>query len=226
MKYGRLDRLFLAGLAALIALYLAVFVYYVAATVIDVPVYDFLGWILHFDRYWLAGDWWQYLWTPHNEHRLVWSRLLVVADIEMFRGTGLPFLLIDSACFALTVGGMVWATMRCADLALELRAILAAVTILLLAGPDAAIYCGVPVMGEHVHTTGLFVLALLLAGAEPCGPGCRLGAILAAALAPFGVAGGLVAPLVTIWVAWAGRWSRGWLVAVIAVSVALIAVYL
>src|SRR5262249_48157495 len=83
-----------------------------------------------------------------------------------------------------------------------------------------------PVMGEHVHTTGLFVLALLLAGAEPCGPGCRLGAILAAALAPFGVAGGLVAPLVTIWVAWAGRWSRGWLVAVIAVSVALIAVYL
>src|SRR5262249_3454680 len=49
----------LAGLAALIALYFAVFVYYVAATVIDVPVYDLLGWVLHFDRYWLAGDWWQ-----------------------------------------------------------------------------------------------------------------------------------------------------------------------
>src|SRR5215469_10756069 len=105
----RLARIFLIGLATLIALYLAVFAYYVAATVITVPVYDFMNWILHYEKYWLAADWWHYLWLPHNELRLLWSRLLVLADIEWFRGTGWPFLLVCSACFVLTVGGLIWA---------------------------------------------------------------------------------------------------------------------
>jgi len=70
--------------------------------------------------------------------------------------------------------------------AIELRAILTAVIVLLLVGIHAMIYCSVPVTGEHVHTTGLFILAFLLAGGKACGAGRRLGAIRLSCLAPSG----------------------------------------
>jgi len=229
MSCGRLDRLFLAGLAALIAAYVAIFAYYVLATIITVPVYDLLGWILHYDQYWRVGDWGRYLWLPHNEHRLIWSRLLVVVDIGWFRGTGVPFLVFDTACFALTVGGLIRPIWR-ADFAIELRATLAAAVILLLAGTYAATYCSVPIMGVYVHTTGLFVVSLtLLDGVDEEGPGSaarRVAAIVAASLAVFGVAGGLLAPLVLLWSAWAGGLGRGWLLAIGAIAAILIALYL
>ena len=161
VAHSKFDRLFTPTLAGLIGLYLAIFVYYVGATVITVPHLDLLQYILRFDQCWRAGEWWHYLWLPHNEHRPIWSLLLVLADIGCCRRSTLPFLLFDSACFLLTVGGLVWAIWL-ADLAIELRAILAAAVILLLATSYATIYCSVPIEEIYVHTTGLFVLALVL----------------------------------------------------------------
>ena len=132
VAHSRFDRLFMPTLAGLIGLYLAIFIHYVVATVITVPYLDLLEWILRYDQYWRAGDWWDYLWLPHNGHRLVWSLLLVLADIECCRGSTLPFLLFDTACFLMTVGGLVWVVWH-SDLELELRAILAAAVILLMA---------------------------------------------------------------------------------------------
>ena len=158
---SRFEWLFIPALAGLIGLYLAIFVYYVAATVITVPYLDLLEWILRYDQYWRAGDWWHYFWLPHNGHRLVWSLILVLADIECCRGSTLPFLLFDSICFLLTIGGPLW-VIWVADLAIQLKAILAAAVILLLAASWAVIYCSVPIEGDFVHTTGFFVLALVL----------------------------------------------------------------
>ena len=226
---SRFEWLFIPALAGLIGLYLAIFVYYVAATVITVPYLDLLEWILRYDQYWRAGDWWHYFWLPHNGHRLVWSLLLVLADIECCRGSTLPFLLFDSICFLLTIGGPLW-VIWVADLAIQLKAILAAAVILLLAASWAVIYCSVPIEGDFVHTTGFFVLALvLLEGVGGEGSDAmirRAAAIAAAVLAAFGVAGGLLAPVVLLWVAWAGGLSRAWLITIGLTAGILFAVYL
>ena len=225
----RFDLLFIPTLAGLTGVYLAIFVYYFFATVITVPYLDLLEWILRYDQYWRAGDWQHYLWLPHNGHRLAWSLLLVLADIECCRGSTLPFLLFNSACFLLTVGGPVWA-IWVADLATELKAILGAAVVLLLAASWAVIYCSLPIEGVFVHTTGLFVLALVLldgGGDEKSGATIRRAvAIAAAVLAAFGVAGGLFAPVVLLWVAWAGGLGRAWLIAIGLTAGILFAVYL
>ena len=229
MVRSRFAWLFIPTLAGLIGLYLAIFVYYVAATVITVPYLDLLEWILRYDQYWRAGDWWHYFWLPHNGHRLVWSLLLVLADIECCRGSTLPFLLFDSFCFLLTIGGPLW-VIWVADLAIELKAILAAAVLLLLAASWAVIYCSVPFNGVFVQTTGLFVLALVVldcVGDEGSGAMTRRAAAIAAAvLAAFGVAGGLLAPVVLLWMAWASGLSRAWLITIGLTAGALFAVYL
>jgi hypothetical protein len=226
---SKFDRLFIATLAGLIGVYLAIFVYYAVATVITVPYLDLLEWILRYDQYWRVGDWWHYLWLPHNGHRLVWSLLLVLADIECCRGSTLPFFLFDTACFLLTVGGLVWAVWN-ADLELELRAVLAAAVILLLAASWAVIYCSLPIEGVFIHTTGLFVLAIVLldgAGDERAGATLRRAAgVLAAVLAAFGIAGGVLAPVVLLWLAWAGGLGRTWLIAIGLTAAILLAVFL
>lgn len=223
------DRFFLPTLTILIGLYLAIFVYYVVATVITVPYLDLLEWILRYDQYWRAGDWWHYLWLPHNGHRMVWSLLLVLTDIECCRGSTLPFLLFNSTCFLLTVGGPVWA-IWVADLAIELKTILAAAVILLLAATWAVIYCSMPIEGDFVHTTGLFVLALVLlesGGHKVSGATIRRAAAIAAAvLAAFGLAGGLFAPVVLLWGAWAVGLGRAWLITIGLIAGVLFVVYL
>jgi hypothetical protein len=229
MVRSKFDRFFIPALAGLIGLYLAIFVYYVGATVVTVPYLDLLEWILRYDQYWRAGDWWHYLWLPHNGHRLAWSLLLVLADIECCRGSTLPFLLFNTACFLLTLGGPVWA-IWVGDMATELKAILGAAVVLLLAASWAVIYCSLPIEGVFVHTTGLFVLALVLldgVGDEKSGATIRRPvAIAAAVLAAFGVAGGLFAPVVLLWVAWAGGLGRAWLIAIGLTAGILFAAYL
>src|SRR5262249_23371357 len=67
------DRLFLAAMGLVAVAYLMLFGYYLGATIIRVPVYDLIGFIMHYADFWLRGDWWGYLWIPHNEHRLVFT---------------------------------------------------------------------------------------------------------------------------------------------------------
>src|SRR5436853_7630406 len=129
MIRSRVDWLFIPTLAGLIGLYLATFVYYVAATVITVPYLDLLYWILGYDQYWRRGDWFHYLWLPDAGHRPMWSMLLVLADIEWCGGTTLPLVLSSITCFLLTVGGLVW-TIWLAEMATELRGILTVAIIL------------------------------------------------------------------------------------------------
>jgi hypothetical protein len=226
---SKFDRLFIPTLAGLIGLYLAIFVYYVVATVITVPLLDLLDWILRYDEYWRTGDWFHYLWLPNAGSRPMWSLLLMLADIEWCRGTALPFVLFDSVCFLLTAGGLLW-TIWLAEMSMELRVILAAAIILLLATSCVAILCSLPVYSPSLHTTALFVIALVLFdGVGEEGPGTpirRAAGLAAAVLAAFGLSGGLLAPLVLLWVAWAGGLSRAWLIAIGLSAVILFATFL
>jgi len=229
VSIDKFDLLFTPILGGLIAAYLAIFVYYVGETIIAVPYLDLLQWILRYDQYWQAGDWWNYLWLPHNEHRPIWSLLLVLADIEWCRGTTLPFILFDSFCFLLTIGGLAW-VIWCADLVIELRVILTAAVILLIAGSQAVIYCSLPILSSNIHTVALLILALVLLDSdseEGVRPTIRRAAAIAAAVcAAFGIIGGLFAPLMLLWVAWAGGLGRGWLIAIGLIAAILFACFL
>jgi hypothetical protein len=226
---GKFDSIFVPALCGLVGLYLSIFIYYVKATIITVPYLDLLEYIVRYNQYWLTGDWWHYLWLPQNEHRPIWSLLLVLADIGWFRGTTLPFLVFDSACFLLSVGGLVWVIWT-STLDTNLRVILGTAVILLLAASYCVIYCSLPIEGIYAHTTGLFVLSLVLfdgAGVTKAKTALRRAAGLAISVfAAFGINGGLLAPLMLLWLAWVAGYSRVWLITIGLTASILFAVFL
>jgi len=222
------DRLPLFLLAALTAVYLGLFGYFLPATVIRVPVYDLLGWIMHYADFWLRGDWWGYLWVPHNEHRIVFTRLLLVADIDWFRGTTLPFILFGLLCLGAMIGSILRVSAT-ADLPPGLAATLELVVILLLATTYIGVDCTMPALGVYVQTAAFAVLALVLltgAGEGERWVGVRRTLALVAGIAAgFGIAGGLLIWPVLLWAAWRGGLGRGWLLAVTLTGGAFITAY-
>jgi hypothetical protein len=222
------DRLFLALLGLAAVAYLVLFGYYLGATIIRVPVYDLIGFIMHYADFWLRGDWWGYLWIPHNEHRLIFTRLLLLADIDWFRGNTAPFILFGLLCLAVMIYAIVQEVMA-THLALGLRLTLAALVLLLLATSYIVVDCTMPALGQYVHTAASATLALVLL--DGAGEGGRFAdlrrvlALVAGICAAFGIAGGLVIWPVLIWAAWRGGLPRGWILAVVLVGAAFIALY-
>jgi hypothetical protein len=222
------DRFFLSLLGLIAVAYLVLFGYYLGATIIRVPVYDLIGFIMHYADFWLRGDWWGYLWIPHNEHRLIFTRLLLLADIDWFRGNAVPFILFG----LLSLGVMIFVIIQevmAADLPRGLRLILAAFVLLLLATSYIVVDCTMPALGQYVHTAASATLALVLL--DGAGEGGRFAdlrralALIAAICAAFGIAGGLIIWPVLVCIAWRGGLSRGWIVTVTLVGAAFIALY-
>jgi hypothetical protein len=222
------DRFFLALLALIAIAYLVLFGYYLGATIIRVPVYDLIGFIMHYADFWLRGDWWGYLWIPHNEHRLIFTRLLLLVDIEWFRGNAVPFILFGLLCLAVMIYAIVGEVMT-ADLPRGLRLILAAFVVLLLATSYIVVDCTMPALGQYVHTAACATLALVLL--DGAGEGGRFAdlrrvlALVAGIAAAFGIAGGLIIWPVLVCIAWRGGLPRLWILAVILVGAAFIALY-
>ena len=222
------DRLFLAILGLIAIGYLVLFGYYLGATIIRVPVYDLLGFIQHYADFWLRGDWWGYLWVPHNEHRLIFTRLLLLVDIDWFDGNTVPFIVFGLLCLGamiIVIAGEIMA----AALPAGLRVTLVLIVLLLLATSYIVVDCTMPALGQYIHTAAFAVFALaLLDGAGEGGRHAdrrRVLALLAGMAAAFGIAGGLIIWPVLLWAAWRGGLGRVWLIAVTAVGIAFIAVY-
>jgi hypothetical protein len=225
---GHLDRIFLPALALIATAYLALFGYFIGATAIRVPVYDLLGWIMHYADFWLRGDWWGYLWIAHNEHRILFSRLLLLADIAWLRGTTLPFLIFGLLCLAAMIAALVIEVGKAA----ASQSLVAALTLmvpLLLATSYIVVDCTMPALGVYVQTAAFATLALVLL--DGAGEGGRYAdlrrclAMLAGLAAGFGIAAGLLIWPVLLWAAWRGGLGRIWLVAVALLGAGFIAVY-
>ncbi len=223
------ERLFLGALTALTLGYLVLFGYYLDATIIRVPVYDLLGWILRYASFLENGDWWSYVWQPHNEHRLVFSRLLLLVDIDLFGGTTLPFLVFSFICLAAMVGVLAREVMA-SGLPAGLGGALGLAVLLLLATTYIVVDCSMPALGVYVHTAAFFTVALvLLDGAGEGGRHAGLRRLLSlpvAAAASFGISGGLIAWPVLLWAAWRGGLGARWLIAIALLGAAFIAFYL
>jgi hypothetical protein len=66
------------------------FLYLVEKTSIRVPVVDLLDWLQFYGER-SKDNWLGYLWTPHNEHRMIFSRILLAIDVEWFGDQGEAF---------------------------------------------------------------------------------------------------------------------------------------
>src|SRR5215469_9148961 len=152
------DRNVIIALTLITFLYLVLFGYYIGATALRVPVFDVIIWVLHDIDHWLTGDWWGYLWIDHNGHRLVWSRLLIIATLQWPGGSVMPFILFGVACFVVMIGGLVLEVMA-AGLPAMPRAAVALAVVLLLATSFSAIDCGAPQLGVYLHSCAFVVLA-------------------------------------------------------------------
>ena len=192
------------------------------------PVGDVVFWIAHYLDHWQTGDWRGYLWTDHNGHRLVWSRLLLIPMLGWMGGSVMPFILFGIGCFVVMIGTILL-EVAAADLPAGPRAAIMLVVVLLLAASFNGIDCGAPQLGVYLHTCAFVVLALVLWDGKGEGgnhaTARRIAALLAAMLAGFGVNGGLMIWPVLCWASWRGGLGWRWLALICVVGVPFGLVY-
>lgn len=196
-------RWFTLSAVAALAAYVGLFCALIVLTHEPRPTLDALDWIVVFLGT-AAGDWWNYVWHPHNVHRIVFARLLAAADVELLHGSGLAFAVAGCIAEAALVFALLreWAV---SDLPRAARAVGMAAVLLLFTATHIAVLVTVPTVTVFLHTVLFAVLAILLADgiAENPHPNLRLLlAIACAALAPFGLSGGLLIWPTLLWIAW------------------------
>jgi hypothetical protein len=200
----------IVAIVFLAAAHCAAFAYFVERAPIRVPVYDLLDWLRFYSERMEARDWAGYLWTPHNEHRIVISRILLLIDARFLNGEGSAFALFG----ALLLAGIVAAiSMLVASGAGAKRFRLVALSFALMLTMPAyiATTISMPAMGVFLHTSAFALFSLLLIDAEP-GYARRFAAILTACIASFGVSGGLLVWPAMAWLSWRRSQDLFWIV--------------
>jgi hypothetical protein len=102
-----------------------------------------------------------FLFAHCHEHILAITRLILLADVELFRGVWYPFVAASLTCVGLTaavmIGAQDWSDRPCAP-----SFILSALILMLLASTAVAVDCSIPVYGVYSPTLGFAALALHL----------------------------------------------------------------
>lgn len=220
----------LALLLALTIAYLAVFMVFAPETLIVRPYSDLYDLIdVYFDAE-RTRNWLGYLFQPHSYHRLPLFRALLALDITVFKGSGIPFVVVSVLCMAALAVQLV---RRALDAPIEaLRIPLAAFLPMLLLTTGNAIHLTVPANTPYVHALFFAMLAMLLA--EPADGASRspftarrLAALACACAAALGVAVGFVLWPVLAFMAWRrGATDRPWLILLLAVGGVFATLYL
>jgi hypothetical protein len=192
-------------IAFLAAAYCAAFAYFVERAPIRVPVYDLLDWLRFYSERMEAHDWLGYLWTPHNEHRIVISRILLLIDARFLDGQGSAFALFSALLLAGIVAAVSMLVLSGAGLT-RFRLVTLSFALMLSLPACIATTISMPAMGVFLHTSAFALFSLLLIDAEP-GYVRRFAAIVTACIASFGVSGGLLIWPVMAWLSW--RRSQG-----------------
>jgi hypothetical protein len=222
--------LLIAALRVITAIDLALFAWYLKASIIREPFWDMYSWVLHYLDYRRDGGWWAYLWAPHDVHRPVWIRLLTAFDIEVFSGTSYPFIVFATACHLVTA----WLLWRESRRGVHGRSgeVLGYMVLMLLLTSVAAVNCAVPLTNGYVHVLSAIVLAIVLfdGEGEVRAPGRsaiwrRSAAILAGVSAPLASAVGWAIWPILLWVAWRGNTGRMWITLVGIIGAAFAAIY-
>jgi hypothetical protein len=139
-----------------------VFIYFVEKASIRVPVVDLLDWLQLYGERSKDGDWLGYLWTPDNEHRIVFSRILLILDVKWLGDQGEAFV---ASGFVLLVGmaaTICWKILK-SDLSISWKLTAVPIAVLLLTPANIVVMLGMQTVGTFLQTSsfGFFALALL-----------------------------------------------------------------
>ena len=222
------DRGFVALIVALSLTYLGAFLYFVQATVIREPFSDMLDYIDDYLAFRRNGDFWTYLWSPHTQHRLIWTRLVAAIDIDLFNGITYPFVVTSTACLVMVALLMQREAAKASTSPVaKLIGVLSAVMLVFTA--NNAVDCSVAIESIYPHAVVFAVLSLVLFNDSEPSAGWAIAkwgaALLAAIGAAFGNATGLVVWPILVWMAWRKKLDWQWLLATAGIGAAFLAIY-
>lgn len=210
--------------------YVALFVYACYQTRVLAPYSDLLDLLEFYFRSGERGDFVAYLLEPHGYvHRIPWLRLQVAADVELFGGSGLPFVI--PAAMGLVAIACLLAKEAAATAPDGLSLPVASLVVMLALSSANAADVSTPASTSYTQTVVFAVLAILVAW--PRGTLSRRGLVLTrgaalalAGAAAFGNAVGLMVWPALAFGAWrAGREERAWLGVVLLAGAAFGAAY-
>jgi hypothetical protein len=230
-SWGRHLHLVVA-VSAVAALDLGLFLWYLNAAIIEQPFADMYSLVQQHLTVRDEGGWWAYLWAPHNEHRLVFLRLLLAFDISVFSGISYPFIVVTGVAYT----GTAWLLWR------ECRKgapgsfgwVLGCVVLMVVLTSVVAVDIAIPIFNTYVQVVVLVVVAILLFDhSEVDGTGAgqmvrwrRCLALLAGCAAPLALATGWLIWPILFWLAWRSGAGRTWLLAIAGIGAILLIVYL
>jgi hypothetical protein len=223
------DRLFAGALVALTVIDFGLFAHYLRATAIRLPFSDMYSYVLQYLQYRQDGHFWAFLWSPYNQHRLIWMRLLTAFDVRVLGGVAYPFIVFATACQLLTALLLAREPLR-VGVSRDLRRAGACLVAMLVLTSVSAVDCSIPIFGVYPPAVAFAVLALILSdGAGECHRFMtyrRTAALVAAIAAGFANAAGLTIWPILLWSAWRGRASVRWIVIVSGVGAGFVAIYM
>jgi hypothetical protein len=205
------------------------FFYFVEKASIRVPVVDLLDWLQFYGERSKDGHWLGYLWTPHNEHRMVFSRILLALDVKWFGNEGEAFASSGFLLLLGIAGTICWKILK-SDLSISWKLTAIPIAVLLLTPANTVVMIGMQTMGGFLQASsfGVFALALLDGEADQdhFSKYRRTTAIVCACLAAFGDSGGLLIWPALMWSAWKGGLRWGWIAGIACVGALFVVVYL
>jgi len=229
MKTAYQKHAFTNALVLIAAANCILFLYFVEKASIRVPVLDLLNWLRFYGERSKDGDWLGYLWAPYNEHRMVFSRMLLALDVKWFGDQGETFAAFG---FVLLLGMAVaicWRILK-SDLSISWKLTAIPIAVLLLTPVNTVIMIGMQQNGclLQVSAFGVFALVLFDGATEQddFSKNRRTAAIVCACLAAFGDSGGLLIWPALMWSAWKGSVRWGWIAGIACVGISFVAVYL
>ena len=221
---------FIIALCLLACLQLALFFWYLSTTIIRQPYWDMYSWVLHYLDFRAQGDWWGYLWAPHDVHRPVWIRLLTAIDIEGFRGVSYPFIVSTTIGHVVTAW-LLWRESR-AGIDGGAGVVVGLIVLMLLFTSVAAVNCAIPITNGYLHVITFTVVAIVFfdrpesATVDGRASHWRRGlALLAAMSAPLASAVGVAIWPILLFVSWRSG-ERLWTAIIAAVGLVFMTAYL
>jgi hypothetical protein len=227
---GSLCKITAAGIALIAGMHFAAFGFFLFKTAITAPISDMFGYLADYLRF-RGGQvaLLEYLWQPHGEHRLLWTRLLTWLDVEIFHTRAIPFITAATGAILLTAG-LVWYQLWRAQPRLGGSTPLGLLAPMVILSTANVVDCSVPINTTYPITVFFIVLALVLfAGAEKSdghGNYRRTAAILAAFGAGLTTAAGMLVWPILLWTGWLGRAAGAWMAILAALGAGYTALYL
>jgi len=203
-------RLIGPSIALLAAAQFALFGYFFWQTAIFSPISDMFAYLSDYLQF-RTGETslFRYLWQAHDEHHLVWIRLLTWSDVEIFHTRGIPFMAAASAA-TVAIAFLIWRQLLRAEPRLGRPTFLGLLIPMIFLSAANATDCSVPINTTYPLTVFFVVLALTLFTGTTAHYR-RVAAMFAAVGASMATAAGLLVWPILLWIAWHERLGKGWL---------------